>query len=40
VLERRKAEIEHRTRHAAYPIGGSVLLAVVFVALMSLFFFV
>ncbi len=38
-LERRNEEIDHRTKALAYPIGGSVLLAVVFVAVMSLLYF-
>ena len=38
-VERRNEEIDHRTKALAYPIGGSVLLAVVFVAVMSLLYF-
>lgn len=38
-LERRNKAIEHRTRYLAYPIGSSVFLAVIFLALMSLFYF-
>lgn len=38
-LERREAEIEHRTRNVAYPVGGGVLLAVVALAVVSLLFY-
>jgi len=38
-LARRQSEIDHRTRNLAYPVGGGVLLAVVFLTLMSLFIF-
>lgn len=39
-LEQRRRKIEHRTRNLAYPIGGSVFLAVTFVAILSLLFFI
>ncbi len=35
-LAKRLAAAEHRTRHAAYPIGGGVFLAVVFLVVLSL----
>jgi multicomponent Na+:H+ antiporter subunit D len=38
-LEKQKEAIEHRTKALAYPIGGSVFLAVVFLAVMSLLYF-
>lgn len=38
-LPRRKADIEHRTRQLAYPVGGGVLLAVIALAVVSLLFF-
>ncbi len=38
-LERYNEEIDHRTKAQAYPIGGNVLLAVVFLAVMSLLYF-
>lgn len=39
-LEEHNQSIEHRTRSLAYPVGGGVLLAVVFLALVSLLYFV
>ena len=38
-LERRRKRIEHRTRNLAYPIGSNVFLAVVFLAVLSIFYF-
>ncbi|MCK4621791.1 MAG: Na(+)/H(+) antiporter subunit D [Desulfuromonadales bacterium] len=38
-VDRRNKEIDHRTKALAYPIGGSVFLAVLFVAVMSLLYF-
>lgn len=38
-VARRNDEIDHRTKALAYPIGGSVFLAVVFLAIMSLLYF-
>jgi len=38
-LAKRQTDIDHRTRNLAYPVGGGVLLAVLFLAIMSLFFF-
>ncbi len=40
LLEGRNAEIEQRTRALAYPVGGGVFLAVVFLAVVSLLYFV
>ncbi len=39
-LARRNEAIEHRTKALAYPIGGGVLLAVIFLVVMSLLYFV
>ncbi|MDT8420250.1 MAG: Na(+)/H(+) antiporter subunit D [Desulfuromonadales bacterium] len=38
-LAKRQTEIEHRTKHLAYPVGGGVFLAVVFLAVISVLFF-
>ncbi|HEY5675043.1 MAG TPA: Na(+)/H(+) antiporter subunit D [Malonomonas sp.] len=38
-LARRKAEIDHRTRNVAYPVGGGVFMTVVALAVVSLLFF-
>jgi multicomponent Na+:H+ antiporter subunit D len=39
VIARCKSQIDRRSRSAAYPVGGGVLLAVLFLALMSVLFF-
>ena len=39
LVEQRNHKIEQRTKFLAYPIGGGVFLAVVFLAVMSLFYF-
>jgi len=37
---RRNKEIDHRTKAQAYPIGGGVFLAVIFLAIMSILYFI
>jgi multicomponent Na+:H+ antiporter subunit D len=39
-LPEKERRIDARSRHAAYPVGGGVLLAVVFLAIMSVLFFI
>lgn len=39
-VERRNKEIDHRTKALAYPIGGGVFLAVIFLAIMSILYFI
>jgi multicomponent Na+:H+ antiporter subunit D len=39
VIARCKSQIDRRSKSAAYPVGGGVLLAVLFLALMSVLFF-
>jgi multicomponent Na+:H+ antiporter subunit D len=38
-LSKRQADIDHRTKNSAYPVGGGVLLAVAALAVVSLLFF-
>ncbi len=39
-VKRRNKEIDHRTKAQAYPIGGGVFLAVIFLAIMSILYFI
>jgi multicomponent Na+:H+ antiporter subunit D len=38
-VEQRENRIRQRTRYLAYPVGGGVFLAVVFLAVMSVLYF-